>query len=143
MTDMQWRKLNGDTGTYTGPLVNLGHGIPRQMGAHGFRRAVYDIAFGYVSGFPVRDIIPFALRSLFPQRALEAEVAYAEKVDPSHVGTVHILCPDCGYLMPATVSAEIADAEFADMGQATLVCTPDMTDVHAHMWTHAAEEAGG
>lgn len=72
--DMQWRRADGTTGTYHGPLKSLGQGIPRKMGPHGFRRALFDLAFGYTSGFPVRDIIPFALRSLFPQRVATAYV---------------------------------------------------------------------
>jgi hypothetical protein len=54
-----------------------------------------------------------------------------------HVGTVRIQCPECGELMPATVSAAIENPEGSDVGDATLVCTPDMTDIHAHMWTHS------
>lgn len=66
--DMQWRRADGTMGTYHGPLKSLGHGIPRPMRDHGFRRALFDLAYGYTSGFPVRDILPFALRSLFRQR---------------------------------------------------------------------------
>lgn len=64
--DMTWRRANGSTGEYHGELIELGMGIPRRIPPHGIRRVLYDLAFGYVSGFPVRDIIPFALRSLFP-----------------------------------------------------------------------------
>lgn len=135
MADMQWRKANGKDGTYTGPLVNLGHGIPRKLGDFGMRRAIYDLAFGYVSGFPVRDIIPFAARSLFPTRVKALEPV-AE--DSGYVGTVFISCPACGELMPATVRAEVED-ETGDGLSARLVCTPDMTDVHAHVWSHAAK----
>ncbi|WP_193596085.1 hypothetical protein [Microbacterium sp. YJN-G] len=66
--DMTWRRADGTMGEYRGELVELGMGIPRRKGAFGIRRAAFDLAFGYVSGFPVRDIIPFAVRSLFPGR---------------------------------------------------------------------------
>ncbi|WP_138945260.1 hypothetical protein [Plantibacter sp. M259] len=72
--DMQWRKANGQTGRYTGPLMDLGRGIPRKMRDHGVRRAIFDLAYGYVSGFPMRDIIVFAGRSLFPAPVLTATV---------------------------------------------------------------------
>ena len=83
MTDrqMQWRKADGTMGTYTGPLIYLGRGIPRPMGDHGIRRALFDLAFGYVSGFPVRDILPFAARSLFPQRAATIEAAELQPIN--------------------------------------------------------------
>ena len=63
-SDMQWRRADGTTGEYRGELVDLGHGIPRHIPQWGPRRALFDLAFGYVSGFPIRDILPFALRSL-------------------------------------------------------------------------------
>lgn len=66
--DMTWRRADGGIGEYRGEMVELGMGIPRRKGSYGIRRAVFDLAFGYVSGFPVRDIIPFAIRSLFPGR---------------------------------------------------------------------------
>lgn len=66
--DMQWRRADGSTGTYEGPLFDLGYGIPRRIPAYGLRRSLFDLAFGYVSGFPVRDIIPFTLRSLLPSK---------------------------------------------------------------------------
>lgn len=75
MSDMQWRKANGQTGEYTGPLMPLGHGIPRCMRDFGIRRAIFDLAFGYASGFPVRDIIPFAIRSLFPYRIVTVDLS--------------------------------------------------------------------
>lgn len=133
MGDMEWRKANGEDGTYSGPLVALGHGIPRKLGPHGIGRAIFDLAFGYVSGFPVRDIIAFSARSLFPSSG-QTLVPVLE-VDDGYVGTVHISCPACGELMPATVHAEIVD-ETGDGLNARLVCTPDMTDVHAHVWGH-------
>lgn len=50
----------------------LGFGVNpiRYTLKHGIRRAIYDFAFGYVSGFPVRDILPWVWRfSLSPKRA--------------------------------------------------------------------------
>ena len=134
MSDMQWRKRDGTTGTYAGPLVDLGQGIPRQMRAHGFRRAVFDLAFGYVSGFPLRDILAFSVRSLLPQR--DIPTLEAVEVEPSTVvGTAWIECPSCGEYLPAVVTAEVVD-EAGDGQHAELVCTPDMTDIHAHVWAH-------
>ena len=37
--------------------------------------AAFDLAFGYTSGFPLRDILPFASRSLFPRRAATIDAA--------------------------------------------------------------------
>ena len=139
MSDMQWRRANGRMGSYEGPLVDLGQGIPRRMGDHGIRRALYDIAFGYVSGFPVRDILAFSWRSLFPQPMLTIDAAdLFEPTDELHVGTVYILCPECGETVPARVSATIGNADDTHLGEATLICTPDMTDVWAHTWTHTS-----
>lgn len=139
MSDMQWRRSNGSTGTYQGPLVDLGHGIPRRMGEHGFRRAIYDLAFGYVSGFPIRDILTFSMRALFPQPVLSVEMQTEEaSAEDIYVGTIHLLCPECGDLMPARVSASIGNPDLADVGLATLICEPDMTDIHAHVWTHTS-----
>lgn len=68
--EMQWRRANGSFAEYVGPLDDLGYGIPRNPGASwGLRRAVFDLAYGYVSGFPVGDVLAFAIRSLFPPRA--------------------------------------------------------------------------
>ena len=73
--DMTWRRADGTFGEYRGELIELGMGIPRPMGAHGIRRAAFDLAFGYTSGFPLRDILPFAARSLFPRRAATIDAA--------------------------------------------------------------------
>lgn len=107
------------------------------MGAWGLRRALFDLAFGYVSGFPVRDIVPFVLLSLLPRSAREAatDVESVPVQGDAVVGTVHVMCPECGTLMPATVSAEIVD-EAGDGQAARLICTPDMSDIHAHVWSH-------
>lgn len=129
---MQWRKRDGSTGEYVGPLIELGQGIPRPMRDHGLRRAIFDLAFGYVSGFPLRDILPFAFRSLFPQPIYSAEEVEFEEVDSLHVGTVRLACPVCGETSPASVSAVIE----GEPGSEHLVCTPDMSDVWAHAWTH-------
>lgn len=67
--DMQWKRADGTIGTYTGPLDDLGYGIPRNPRTQwGIRRAIFDLAFGYVSGFPIRDVLAFSARSLLPPR---------------------------------------------------------------------------
>lgn len=67
--DMQWRKADGTFAEYTGPLDDLGYGIPRNpRTSWGIRRAVFDLAYGYVSGFPILDVLTFSARSLFPRR---------------------------------------------------------------------------
>lgn len=49
-------------------------------------------------------------------------------------GVVHVECPSCGESMPATVTCEIlGDTDGEDQ---TLACTPDMTDIWAHVWSH-------
>lgn len=56
-----------ETRVATGPLIDLGHGAGRwdTLPRHGFRRAVWDFCFGYVSGFAVKDILYYVLtRSL-------------------------------------------------------------------------------
>ena len=52
-----------------------------------------------------------------------------------YVGTVQIQCPACQLSMPATVTARIVD-EVGDGQNATLECTPDMSHVYAHVWSH-------
>lgn len=131
---MQWRKADGTTGEYVGPLVELGKGIPRNLPPHGIRRAIFDLAFGYISGFPIWDVLVFSARSLFPQRP-PCRGEWVEQDQSSTVGTVWIACPECGESLPATVSAEVVDHD-GDGLHSELVCTPDMTDVHAHVWAH-------
>lgn len=67
--DMQWRRADGTIAEYTGPLDDLGYGIPRNpRTAWGIRRALFDLAYGYVSGFPILDVLAFSARSLLPPR---------------------------------------------------------------------------
>jgi hypothetical protein len=63
--EMHWRRADGSMGEYAGPLRDLGHGIPRPDHGPGIRRALFDFTFGYVSGFPVRDIVAYVIRSSF------------------------------------------------------------------------------
>lgn len=86
MSDMQWRRSNGETGQYSGRLVDLGYGIPRELPDHGIRRALFDLAFGWVSGFPFWDVLVFSARSLFPQRVQGALVTVepSEMREPQH-----------------------------------------------------------
>lgn len=65
--EMQWRRADGTFAEYAGILDDLGYGIPRNPSTEwGIRRALFDLAFGYVSGFPIRDVLAFSLRSLLP-----------------------------------------------------------------------------
>ena len=66
MGEVTWRRANGTTGVYKGEVWELGVGIPRHLPEWGLRRALSDLAYGYTSGFPLRDIIPYCLRALFP-----------------------------------------------------------------------------
>lgn len=77
---MQWRRFNGQTGTYSGPLVDLGQAIPRRVRSWGPGAALHHFAYGYASGFPLRDVIPFALRYLLPpsRKVPTVEVHYAD-----------------------------------------------------------------
>jgi hypothetical protein len=73
---VSWRRADGTTGEYTGPLQELGHGIPRRDTGPGIRRALFDLAFGYVSGFPVRDILAY----VFPGSFREGSVLEATAI---------------------------------------------------------------
>lgn len=57
----------------------------------------------------------------------------AEQANQVEVGTAHIECPECGEVMPAAVTCQIIES---DEGGQTLACTPDMTDIWAHVWSH-------
>ena len=61
VTFVRWGGVTG----YLKTDFNMGRGRRRNGKRYGFRRAVWDAAFGYVSGFPKRDILYFVLtRSL-------------------------------------------------------------------------------
>jgi len=79
---VQWRRADGTTGEYEGHVRDLGHGIPRRDSGPGVRRAVFDLAFGYVSGFPVRDILAFVLRSSFREGPVLEATAEEVPDDP-------------------------------------------------------------
>ncbi|MEQ6898998.1 hypothetical protein [Microbacterium sp. KR10-403] len=55
---------------------------------------------------------------------------------PVHVGTVNIQCPVCDTIIPAEVTAVLVPAAATESGRIELACTPDLTDMWAHMWTH-------
>ena len=78
--EVAWRRADGTTGKYTGPIRELGQGIPRGDSGPGIRRALFDLAFGYVSGFPVRDILAYVFPGSF--RAAPILEAAAEEVVP-------------------------------------------------------------
>lgn len=72
--EMSWRRADGSFAEYVGPLDDLGYGIPRNpRSSWGLRRALFDLAYGYVSGFPVRDVVAFSLRSLLPRPPARAD----------------------------------------------------------------------
>lgn len=54
------------------------------------------------------------------------------------IGTAQITCPVCETNMPVPVSGHIDNNDYAHLGEARLVCEPDMTDMWAHMWSHDA-----
>lgn len=68
MSHVGW---GGRTRIVRGRMIPLGIGIDNGRAMHrwGFRRAVYDFCFGYVSGFAVKDILYFVwTRSLNPRK---------------------------------------------------------------------------
>lgn len=66
---MTCSRADGTFAEYTGPLDDLGYGIPRNpRTTWGIRRALFDLAYGYVSGFPILDVLVFAARALLPPR---------------------------------------------------------------------------
>lgn len=52
------------------------------------------------------------------------------------VGTVQIQCPACPAVVPVPVTAHFTPGDETESGRAELVCTPDMTDMWAHVWQH-------
>lgn len=54
------------------------------------------------------------------------------------VGTAHVVCPECDAVVPAVVTARLVPDVSRD--RMLLACTPDMTDVWAHMWAHDAAD---
>jgi len=56
---------HGVTKTLPSTDMDMGRGSFRNLPQYGLRRAIWDAAFGYVSGFPKRDIVYYILtRSL-------------------------------------------------------------------------------
>lgn len=53
-------------------------------------------------------------------------------------GPIGIVCPVCEETIPVPIECEIENGENAWLGTATLNCTPDMSDLWAHMWGHEA-----
>lgn len=66
---MTWRHRDGTPAEYVGPLTELGRGIPRKRSrrpfAYRMQRAAWHLALGYVSGYPVRDILAFTIRGFW------------------------------------------------------------------------------
>jgi len=59
-----------------------------------------------------------------------------------NAGSVSIVCPECDAIVVVPVNCEIENPEGAWLGAAALNCTPDMTDLWAHMWTHEEADHG-
>jgi hypothetical protein len=57
------------------------------MRDHGIRRALYDVAFGYVSGFPITDILTFSAQALIPHRQIPT--VQAERVASPGIHVPH------------------------------------------------------
>ncbi len=56
------------------------------------------------------------------------------------VGSFDIACPVCQTPVPVVVSCRTENNENAWLGQATMECTPDMTELWAHLWTHNEDD---
>lgn len=69
------------------------------------------------------------------QRA-EATGITAKEGDMVMIGTAQIACPACDTIVPVPVEGHLDNEEHSHLGEARLVCEPDMTDLWAHMWTH-------
>lgn len=53
------------------------------------------------------------------------------------VGSYDVQCPACPTVVPVPVSCGVVNNENAWLGEARLVCDPDMSDLWAHMWSHS------
>ena len=66
---MQWARRDGTMAEYAGELIDLGHGIPRPRSrrpmVYRMQRAVWHLSFGYVSGFPIIDVLAFTARAFW------------------------------------------------------------------------------
>jgi len=71
---MQWCGTAWAGRAYTGPLQELGQGIPRKFKLGGLKEFAYHLAFGYTSGFPLRDIIYWSTMVTFFPRATQKRV---------------------------------------------------------------------
>jgi len=57
----------------------------------------------------------------------------------TRAGSVGVVCPECEVTVDVPVDCEIENPEGAWLGSASLTCTPDMTELWAHMWTHEGD----
>lgn len=55
------------------------------------------------------------------------------------IGYTAVTCPVCDTTIDIPVNAEIADTTIDGEYISSVVCTPDMSDVWAHAWTHEAD----
>lgn len=139
--------------------IDLGRGRLRiDPNRHGFRMAVWDAAFGYVSGFRVRDIAYYiATRSLSSRvqtwaLAREAHLGYydqnpqpinlPEDLDGCHsvsfVGETGIRCPVCEEEIAVPVWAGIRADEDGETEE--LLTAAEYTDLWAHAWVHEQDD---
>lgn len=51
-----------------------------------------------------------------------------------------VICPVCEEEVIIPIEVEIQDAEFAYLGMAVMVCTPDVSQLTAHMFSHQIDE---
>jgi hypothetical protein len=68
LTELQWLGVGGKSRVFQGDLFFLGWAVPRGLPVTGFRRAWWDFCFGYVSGFPLRDIFYYIATRSFSSR---------------------------------------------------------------------------
>lgn len=106
--EVRWGRRDGTVGVYVGPVIALGDGIPRPRSRnplfYRMQRFAWHVAFGYVSGFPVRDILAYALREWWPIE----DVTDVPTVDPA---VVFIPGPDA----ELTPSAPMTEADYVDL----------------------------
>ena len=48
--------------------------------------------------------------------------------------TTHVQCPACETVVPVQINSRIVNVD----DRQELICTPDMTDLWAHAWSHDA-----
>lgn len=72
--DLTFLGVGGVTKTVSADF-DLGVAHERPMGEFGIRRAIWDIAYGYVNGFPIRDILWFVMTRSLSKRLTHRALA--------------------------------------------------------------------